>query len=383
MEFKRSREKNLNKRMVAAREAAGFSITEAARKLGFRNYQTLSAMEKGARNITADELMAMARLYGRSLDYFFEAVFSPDPAPLWRMAQKGDVRLVQRQFLSFLENYSKLENLLGLKRRWKDIQSSYDREDFSDRGFEIAGKLGVDIHQRLDLGSRPGSNLLSVLENDLRFKILHLPLEDGVSGASIVDNVLGVGILINSNDAPWRRNFDLAHELFHVVTWGVFSPLEIGDGTKKTRPEQYADIFASSLLLPEPHLVNALKEIASNNEIRAVDIIELAKDLGVSSEAVLWRLVNLKRMSRSRVNKVLADPDFRKADRTMRRDLYGASKPSKFPSRFKFLACRCLMDGRISRGTFAEFLELDRSDVDEYLVGAGFMDASYEKIAAA
>jgi Zn-dependent peptidase ImmA (M78 family)/transcriptional regulator with XRE-family HTH domain len=383
MESKRSREKDLNKRISVARETAGFSITEAAGKLGFRNYQTLSAMEKGTRNITADELIAMARLYGRRLDYFFEADFSPDPVPLWRMTQKSDVHLVQRQFLSFLENYSKLENLLGLKRRWKDIQASYDREDFSDDGFERAGKLGVDIHQRLDLGSRPASNLLSVLENDLRFKILHLPLEDGVSGASIVDNALGVGILININDAPWRRNFDLAHELFHVVTWGVFSPVEIGDGTKKTRPEKYADIFASSLLMPESHLINALNEIASNNEIRPVDIIELAKDFGVSSEAVLWRLVNLKRLSRSKGNKVLADPDFREADRTMRRDLYGATKPSKFPSRFEFLACRCLMDGRISRGTFAEFLEIDRSEVDECLVGAGFMDASYEKITAA
>jgi len=192
-----------------------------------------------------------------------------------------------------------------------------------------------------------------------------------------------VGILINSNDAPWRRNFDLSHELFHVVTWGVFSPVEIGDGTKKTRPEKYADIFASSVLLPESQLINALKEIASNNEIRAVDIIELAKDFGVSSEAVLWRLVNLKRLSRSRVKKTLQDRDFRAADRTMRRDLYGASKPSKFPSRFEFLACRCLMEGRISRGTFADYLEIDRSGIDEYLIGAGFMGANYEKIVVA
>ena len=77
---------------------------------------------------------------------------------------------------SFLENYTDLEHLLGLKRRWKDVQKNYDRDDFSVAGFERADKLGAEIHNFLDLGSRPSSNLLYVLENVLRFKILHLPL---------------------------------------------------------------------------------------------------------------------------------------------------------------------------------------------------------------
>jgi Zn-dependent peptidase ImmA (M78 family)/DNA-binding XRE family transcriptional regulator len=376
-------EKVLDKRIMAARQAVGFSITEAAQKLGFKNYQTLSAIEKGARKINAHELIMMARLYGRTLDYFLESDVAPDPVPLWRKTTKTDINQIQRQFLSFLESYSNLEHLLGLKRRWKDVQKNYDRDDFSVNGFEQADKLGSDIHNFLDLGSRPSLNLLNVLENKLRFKILHLSLGDGVSGASVVDNILGVGILINAKDAPWRRNFDLAHELFHIVTWNVFSPEEIGNGTTKTRPEQYADIFASSLLLPETHLLDALKETATDNEIRFVDIIELAKDFGVSSEAILWRLVNLDRLKKSQVQKILDNPDFRDVDRTRRRSLYSEGKPSKFPSRFISLACRCMLEGKISRGTFAEYLEIDRAEIDEYLVEAGFMEQNYEKIAFA
>lgn len=376
-------EEILNKRILAARETAGFSITQAAQKLGFKNYQTLSAIEKGARKINAHELIMMARLYGRTLDYFLESDVAPDPVPLWRKTTKTDINQIQRQFLSFLENYSNLEHLLGLKRRWKDIMRNYDRDDFSYNGFEQADKLGSDIHDFLDLGSRPSSNLLNVLENKLRFKILHLSLGDGVSGASVVDNALGVGILINANDAPWRRNFDLAHELFHIITWYVFSPEEIGDGTTKTRPEKYADIFASSLLLPEAHLLDALKETATDNGIRVIDIIELAKDFGVSSEAILWRLVNLGRLKKSQVHKILDDSDFRDVDRIRRRSLYSEGKPSKFPSRFISLACRCLLEGKISRGSYAEYLEIDRAEIDEYLVGAGFMEQNYEKIAAA
>jgi Zn-dependent peptidase ImmA (M78 family)/DNA-binding XRE family transcriptional regulator len=373
----------LDKRIMAAREAAGFSITQAAQKLGFKNYQTLSAIEKGIRKINVHELIMMARLYGRNLDYFLESDVAPDPLPLWRKVGKTDVNQIQRQFFSFLENYSNLEHLLGLKRRWKDIQKNYDRDDFSYNGFEQADKLGADIHNFLDLGSRPSLNLRNVLENKLRFKILHLSLGDGVSGASVVDNALGVGILINANDAPWRRNFDLAHELFHIITWNVFSPEEIGDGATKTRPEQYADIFASSLLLPENHLRETLKETATDNEIRIIDIIELAKEFGVSTEAVLWRLVNLKVIKRPLAEKALDNPNFRDLDCDMRQMLYEKDGPSRFPSRFISLACRCLMEGKISRGVFAEYLEIDRSEIDDYLAAVGFGEESYAKIAAA
>ena len=373
----------LHERIVKARESAGFSITEAAGKLGFKNYQTLSSLEKGARNITANELIEMARLYGRSLDYFFESEVSTEPAPLWRKIEKtGDAKKEQREFLTFLERYSNLENLLGLKRRWTDIRSPYDHDDFAHDGFEVAARLGADVHKKLDLGSRPACNLLNVLEN-LRIKILHMPLSGGVSGASIVDDALGVGILVNISDVPWRRNYDLAHELFHVVTWNVFSAKEIGDGTKKTRPEKYADIFASSLLLPEGHLIEGLKDIAPDNTIKRVDIIDLAKDFEVSTEAILWRLVNLKKLKETQVKRILAEPDFRDLDRTMRRGLSEKYKPAKFPARYAYLACRCLMEGKISRGTFAEYLEIERSEVDDRLAEMGFAEESYEKIAVA
>jgi len=376
-------EEILYRKIVTARQVAGFSITEAAKKLGFKNYQTLSAMEKGTRNINAHELIMMARLYGRNLDYFLESDVPTDPTPLWRKAKNTDVNQIQRQFLSFLENYSHLEHLLGLKRRWKDVQKNYDKVDFVIGGFEQSDKLGAEIYNFLGLGSRPSLNLFNILENKFRFKILHLPLEDDVSGASVVDDTIGVGILINLNDAPWRRNFDLAHELFHIITWNVFSLEEIGIGTKKTRPEQYADIFASNLLLPEAHILDAFKETTIDNEIRVIDIIELAKEFGVSTEAILWRLVNLNKLKKSQAQRVLDNSKFRDLDRNMRQSLYNGDSPSKFPLRFIFLACRCLMGGKISRGTFAEYLEIDRAEIDEYLEVVGFGEGNYAKIAAA
>jgi len=371
------------KRATKAREAAGLPLSEAASLLGFKNYQTLSGIEKGTRKITAHELSAMADVYGRTLGYFFEPEVLPDPKPLWRKVPDVNINQIERRFLAFLENYSSLENLLGLTRRWKDIQKNYTKADFLERKFQLANQLGCDIRNSLDLGARPASNLLNALENHLRVRILHLPLPDGVSGASVVDDTLGVGILINLNEAPWRRNFDLGHELFHIVTWGVFSHKEVGDGTKKTKPEQYADAFASSLLLPKEPLLNSLKEITIGGQIKLVDIIELAKEFGVSTEAILWRLVNLGQIHRSEVRKTLDNPELSRVDRVMRRGLFFAGNPSTFPERYIFLACRSLLEGKISRGTFAKYLEIDRSDVDHTLREQGFLEETYEEIAPA
>lgn len=382
MSSKRDINEILPERVTQARKAAGFSISKAANQLGFNNYQILSAIEKGKRNINAHELCSMAQLYGRSLDYFFEQDTTIDPKPLWRKATDKQVKHVERRFLTFLENYSNLERLLGLKGRWKDIQKKYNKNDFATEGFGLANRLADTIGNSLKLGSRPASNLLNVLENDLRFKIIHLELKEGISAASLVDEKLGVGILINAKDAPWRRNFDLAHELFHVVTWDVFTREDVGDGTKKTKPEQFADAFAASLLLPKEQLLDSLEGMTSDRQIRIVDIIELARDFGVSTSATLWRLVGMRFLAKKRVEEILKDPDISRIDKVMRRHMSSTDKPSKFPSRYTFIASRCLLEGKISRGTFAEFLEIDRADVDDFLKKQGFLERTYERIAS-
>ncbi len=41
------------------------------------------------------------------------------------------------------------------------------------------------------------------------------------------------------------------------------------------------------------------------------------------------------------------------------------------------------MEGKISRGAFAEYLEISRADIDGYLRDEGFVERNYAKIAAA
>ena len=109
-------------------------------------------------------------------------------------------------------------------------------------------------------------------------------------------------------------------------------------------------------------------------------MIELAKDFGVSTEAILWRLVNLKVFKKSKAQKVLDDLEFRDLDRNMRRKMYTNDRPPKFPLRFISLACRCLMEGKISRGAFCFYMKIDRTEIDEYLEALGFVEGNYGKL---
>ena len=145
MKAKQYKEQILLERLVTARDTAGYNMKEAAKELGFNNYQTLSDIEKGKRTINAHELIAMAKLYSRTLDYFLDQNIAPDPIPLWRKsieAKEKDIKSTQREFLSFLEHYHNLEHLLSLKRRWIDLQVRHSKEDFVHNGFALAQKLG-------------------------------------------------------------------------------------------------------------------------------------------------------------------------------------------------------------------------------------------------
>jgi hypothetical protein len=69
-------------------------------------------------------------------------------------------------------------------------------------------------------------------------------------------------------------------------------------------------------------------------------------------------------------------------DRRMRRDV-GFEAPES--ERFILLAAKCLRKGLLSRGKFAELMEIDRSDIDEYLEYRGLTEAegvSFEIMAA-
>ena len=75
-------------------------------------------------------------------------------------------------------------------------------------------------------------------------------LMDNGSGAT-TRGEFGTAILENAAEPPKRRAFSLAHELFHLLTWGD-EPRPTGGETEDSskREEQMANAFAAALLMP-------------------------------------------------------------------------------------------------------------------------------------
>ena len=106
---------SIGERLREARESLGLTLKEAAKKMGFSNYQTLSNVESGKREVKAWELAQLARIYYRDIDHFLQEKTATEPAyVLWRKKKDlSKTRVHERRFIRYCQNYRQmLLNLL-------------------------------------------------------------------------------------------------------------------------------------------------------------------------------------------------------------------------------------------------------------------------------
>lgn len=100
---------------------------------------------------------------------------------------------------------------------------------------------------------------------------------------------------VNSNEAPVRQRFTIAHELAHFYlhpNQDAFVDYRNHKDGKRTNKEQQADMFAAALLMPRKNLEKDFRNIAkglNNEEICSI----LSRRYEVSDDAMKFRLKNL------------------------------------------------------------------------------------------
>jgi Zn-dependent peptidase ImmA (M78 family)/DNA-binding XRE family transcriptional regulator len=358
-------------RLKLAREELGMSLDEAARSVGFNNYQTVSSIEKGERSVKVAELVQFARIYARSLDFFLVPEVSiVRPSVRWRSSGEAGARQkAERRFVHFCEEYARLEALSGHQPGALPPLCARRVGDFAQ-----AEELAETARRGMELGSRPALGLSEVLEERYGVKVLITDTDGGGSAACTMGDY-GAGILINSADAPWRRNYDIAHELYHLLTWELNHATGLDAAADaESKDEKFADCFASVLLLPMDVARAEFKRRVRSDGLAYTDLIMMAREFGVSTEALLWRLVALRQVSRDAAKAALETEKLRQIDKAERRDDWGerAVRPS---IRYVSLAYECLQTGAVSRGKFAELMGIRRGEIREFLAGYGFDEA--------
>jgi len=287
-------------RVKAAREAAGWNQDRLAEALGLKDRQSVSDIENGKRRLQADELVTLSDELNRDVEFFLdpfavagEAQFSWRASPALPEDPLDHFELRAGQWIGLLRWLRE-----GERGRVNPLKHSLRLTTQSS--FEEAIARAEDLAQGLELGKVPAERLIACIEEKLDIPVLFVDtvttLEgDSISGATCHLQDLGV-ILINRNESEARRFYDLAHELFHALTWDAMQPEHRESNSfeergRTRRIEQLANNFAAALLMP----TNSLEQLIDRRHINdATHLADVAAELHVAPVALSWRLYNMK-----------------------------------------------------------------------------------------
>lgn len=292
----------IRRRLVALREARGATQEELAAALEFNDRQTLSEIEGGGRPIAFVELSRAARFFGVKLDYFTDPMRLAGEAKFsWRRTLEAgsDLDAFEDRAGGWIAAYRHLSRLKG-----DSVNSSLTQIGLTAKSsFEEAWAEGEAIARNLNLGDVPATKLAQALEERWDTLVLYVDALTGVSGAACQVGAMNA-VIINRREAEGRRNYDLAHEIFHLITWTKMEPLRIEGDVQLTarykRMETLADNFAAGLLMPAQSLEKHIAETPLPRDTAQLVLwIRTAAELfKVSGDAMRWRLSCLKHITK-------------------------------------------------------------------------------------
>jgi Zn-dependent peptidase ImmA (M78 family)/transcriptional regulator with XRE-family HTH domain len=356
---------NIGGRLKAARERAGRTQEELAEALGFEHRQTLGSVEAGERRMSADELIRAVDVLGLDLDFFTDSFRLVGEGRFSFRADARVTRGVLEQFEDragrWIATYRELGTSDDGEREWLEYKLALTPRST----FEEAQSAGEWLARRWELGERPAESLSRALEEKLQILVLYVDAPAGISGAAL--QVPGLDtVLVNRAEPEGRRHYDLAHELFHILTWDVMPPervetVDAPKGGKTRRVEQLAENFAAALLMPE-HVIRQRWE----SRDRSADLHDwlnaTAADLRVSAVACKWRCYNVGVLSRS---DMLGIDDQQLV--ANRRPTGQAPPPRRFSERFVSRIAGGIEAGRLSVKRAASLIGCSVADLADLL----------------
>ena len=366
---------DLGQRLRHARKNAGLTQKDAASGADIAR-SALAAVEQGRRTVRINELQSLARRFGVPMNTLLrrEAVHGDDMAPRFRKRSDAGDESVD-EAVKILARLSKaeveLENLLGIEHK-----RNYPPERPIQKGNVRlqAEHDALELRRHLGLGNAPITDIVTLLEMEMGVRVYTRCFNAGISGLFVFDEQLGACILLNANHPKERRNHSAAHECGHLVSTRSDPEVLRGGQIIRSREERYADSFARSLLTPPGPVMQQFRQFsAGSKNITRRHVIVLAHFFGVSPQAMVCRLEELKAVKPGtwdrfeadggitdyHVNQVLGDrltADLRKAD---------ARRPVSL--RLSMLAYEAHRRDIMTEGQLMDLLGIERLQLREIL----------------
>jgi Zn-dependent peptidase ImmA (M78 family)/transcriptional regulator with XRE-family HTH domain len=360
-------------RIKVLREQRKLSQEALTEQFGFKDRQTLSAIETGERKVAAEELLRAAQIFGVGLDYFTDPfMLAGEGRFSWRQTNVDGERLrgYEDSAGRFIAAFRTLGQQVGHKPPLLRPTLSLTKHSSFDDATAAAERFAAE----LELGDIPARRLADVMAEKLGILVLMVDPIEGVSGAACQLPELDV-VLINRNEVAGRRHFDLAHELFHILTWEKMPPEHIEEVVpkKKSRVEQLADNFASALLMPST-VLDRFGDWAHLAEQTLLDRLnEVADELLVTSQALRWRLFGMGRLTKAQTD-TISDEGLRNNGKAK---VGKPETPPLFSKPFVQIVATALDEGKTSMRRMASILDIAIDDFADLFTAHG-VKAPYE-----
>jgi len=333
---------SVTERLRAARNRIGLTLAQVSEKTDIGT-SSLSEFENGKRDPSSAQLVRLAKAFHVPVGYFYGEVELTAEKVLWRhKPDSPTVEDAEARFVELCRWYRNLEEWAGETSRVALPQFTVPNGELSRRDVM---KLAERCRNALELGNHPAMTLLAALEDSAGVKVFHHPLGPDGNAASAVGE-FGMAVLLNSDNGPRQRTFDLAHELYHLLTWQSRNNRDVSEANE----EITADRFAAHLLVPLSRLAEDMEPILRKGRIALTDLALLARRFGVPTEAIVRVVADLCAMDDEMVEAVVA--------RCVKLDIDNEKHeaPPERPRRFQYLAVKAFQGRGTSIPTLAQYL---------------------------
>lgn len=292
-------------RLKEARIFRNMSMTELASKVGVKK-QAISQFENNlARPKPETEFAIVGALsFPRTYFYqksenisvnntFFRALSSTNA--LDKKTQEVKTKLVV-QIYNFLCEYLEMPilNLPNLDSFKGDIETQ-----------------AMSLRAYWNIGEKPIANMVELIEHNGIIVSAFDVDSDKIDAFTQVHNISTYPqycvVLGNNKKSAVRRNFDVAHELGHIILHSNIENLEELSLEQQKELETEANQFASAFLMPQNAFYN---DLIKANDLRTY--VELKKEWHVSIAAMLIRAKTLGRINIKEYQSLMKSMSYRK-----------------------------------------------------------------------
>ncbi len=291
-----------------ARESAKMTLDVAASKIN-KSPEILEQWEIGESFPTIKQAEKLAKIYKRPFSIFFLPEIPKDFHPLQDFRKSDSVKLTtasifimreiqqkqswlrdvlieeQEQKLNFIGKFTLNDSpsivAAAILKSLNIIPGKYSESSAIKEWIQKSESIGIYISRTSFIHSR-----LTIEKNELQ-------------GFAIADEYAPF-IFINSKDWDAPQLFTLVHELVHlwIAETGISNDIELGNQKDKNKlhpVELFCNEVTANILMPSILMTN-LESVVFNN---SRSVFKKAKEIGVSSFALIVRAVNLGIISKS------------------------------------------------------------------------------------